>query len=154
MIRRAPATERAGVIAGLIGSSFFLICVVLFGRTKLLFVVGVAVSTAGSLEVDDGLLSEAREPFVEVATLDESGAGLTLDSSVVEEGTSGVVCCGSFVGSVSDGGLWTDVPSGVGVGGGASCRGRIAYRRPAAWVVFPRRRHNETVERKPLRSIL
>ena len=102
-MRRAPATERAGVIVGLIGSSSISIDVVLLDTSELLLAIGVTVgSDAGMLEdANEGLLLEILECFADVAALEVSVAGLDdVECTVV-----GVASCGSFSDPVSEEGL-------------------------------------------------
>ncbi|KAL8896284.1 MAG: hypothetical protein Q9207_007778 [Kuettlingeria erythrocarpa] len=84
-IRKAPATARAGVIVGVIGSSSVPVCAVLLGRIKLLLPMAVAVSTAGSLEeVEEAFPSDVEAPNADDVALDLSSVVFGLDDAAAD----------------------------------------------------------------------
>lgn len=148
----APATDRAGVIVGLIGRSLDLICEALPGKMILLFAIGVAVSIAGSLEeVDERFASEKGEPLeAEAAARAASEPALKGSDADGEAVAAELACCvfcstGAFVvGLRADAGAW------LFVGEVRSCRGITAWRASTA---FTTERHKQTFKRVRRKSI-
>lgn len=154
-MRKAPATESAGVIVGVMGSSSVLGCVVLAGKTKLLFVMGVAVRTAGSLdEVDEALSSKVGDSVLDAAALDFCKVVLVGEGAAVEAAAVGLPSCGGFEESPFEEGVGAGRSCGLVAGEGESWRGTIAFRLSTAWGACTSKRHKQIFESIHGRSIL
>lgn len=123
------------------GSSSILWLATPLDGIRLLLAMGVAVSTAGSLGVDDVLSSNLGVPVAEAVDLDVVKVLLVSDSGVVGDVMARLASCDSLADSASGEEVGIDGSRGfAGVDEGPSCRGTIACLPSTGWGAFANRR--------------